>query len=60
MPKQFKKNEFQNGMFLKSSSYYKYRRDNLQHSVVNSNETQSSKLEQWHLAPKLVYDSIHP
>ena len=41
VPKQFKKIEFQNGMFLKSSSYYKYRGDNLQHSVVNSNETQS-------------------
>ena len=40
-PKQFKTNEFQNGMFLKPSSYYKYRGDNLQHSVVNNNETQS-------------------
>ena len=28
-------------MFLKPSSYYKYRGDNLQHSVVNNNETQS-------------------
>ena len=36
--KQFKTNEFQNGMFLKPSSYYKYRGDNLQHSVVNDNE----------------------
>ena len=41
MPKQFKTNEFQNGMFLKPSSYYKYRADNLQHSVVNDNESQS-------------------
>ena len=41
VPKQFKTNEFQNGMFLKPSSYYKYRGDNLQHSVVNNNETQS-------------------
>ena len=39
-PKQFKTNEFQNGMFLKPSSYYKYRGDNLQHSVANNNETQ--------------------
>ena len=38
VPKQFKTNEFQNGMFLKPSSYYKYRGDNLQHSVVNDNE----------------------
>ena len=35
VPKQFKTNEFQNGMFL---SYYKYRGDNRQHSVVNNNE----------------------
>ena len=40
MPKQFKTNESQNGMFLKPYSYYGYRGDNLQHSVVN-NETQS-------------------
>ena len=40
-PKQFKTNEFQHEMFLKPSSYYKYRGDNLQHSVVNNNETQS-------------------
>jgi len=40
-PKQFKTNEFQNGMFLKPYSYYEYRGDNLQHSVVNNNETQS-------------------
>ena len=26
---------------VKPSSYYKYRGDNLQHSVVNNNETQS-------------------
>ena len=41
VPKQFKTNEFQNGMFLKPSSYYQYRGDNLQHSVVNNNETDS-------------------
>ena len=41
MPKQFKTNEFQNGMFLRPSSFYKYRGDNLQHSVVNNNEIQS-------------------
>ena len=40
MLRQFKTNEFQNGMFLKSSSYYKYWGDNLQHSVVKNNETQ--------------------
>ena len=50
--KKFKTNEFQNGMFLNPSSYYKYRDDNLQHSVVNiitkfNHETQ----ELWHLAP---------
>ena len=38
VPKQFKTNEFQNGTILKPSSYYKYRGDNLQHSVVNNNE----------------------
>ena len=41
MPKQFKTNEFQNGMFPKPSSFYKYRGDNLQHSVVNNNEIES-------------------
>ena len=41
VPKQFKTDEFQNGMFLKPYSYYEYRGDNLQHSVVNNNETQS-------------------
>ena len=43
VPKQFKTNEFQNGMFLKPSSCYKYRGDNLQHLVVNNNETDSIK-----------------
>ena len=43
VPKQFKTNEFQNGMFLKPSSYYKYKGDNLQHSVVNNNETSQSR-----------------
>ena len=38
VPKQFKTNEFQNGTILKPSSYYKYRGDNLQHSVVNNYE----------------------
>ena len=61
VPKQFKTNEFQNGTFLRPSSYYKYRGDNLQHSVVNNNETQSlNSRAVWHLAPMLVYDSIHP
>ena len=36
VPKQFKTNEFQNAMFLKPSSYYKYIGDNLQRSVVNT------------------------
>ena len=36
-----KTNEFQNGMFLKPYSYYEYRGDNLQYSVVSNNETQS-------------------
>ena len=38
---EIKTNEFQNGMFLKPYSYYEYRGDNLQHSVVSINETQS-------------------
>ena len=41
VPKQFKKDEFQKGMFLKPYSYYENRGDNLQHSVVNNNETHS-------------------
>ena len=41
VPKQFKTNEVQNGMFLKPSSYYKYRGDNFQLSVANNNETKS-------------------
>ena len=40
-PKQFETNEFQNGTFLRPSSYYKYSGCNLQHSVVNNNGTQS-------------------
>ena len=43
--KRFKTNEFQNGMSLKQSSYYNHRDDNLQYSVVNSNETQSRTLK---------------
>ena len=50
--KQFKTNEFRNRMFLKPSSYYKYRGDILQHSVINNNETQSRIQEQWHRADK--------
>ena len=38
VPKQFKTNEFQSGTSLEPSSNYKYRGDNLQHSVVNNNE----------------------
>ena len=41
VPKQFKTNEFQKRMFLKPSSYYKYRAVSLQNSVVNNKETQS-------------------
>ena len=57
-----KTKEFQNGMFLKPSSYYKYRGDNLEHSVVNIKITKLNHeiREHWHLAPMLVYDSIHP
>ena len=60
--KQLKTNEFQNGMFLKPSSYYKYRGVSLQHSVVNIIITKLNHeiQEQWHLARILVYDSIHP
>ena len=62
VPKRFKTKEFQNGMFLKPSSYYKYRGDNLEHSVVNIKITKLNYeiREHWHLAPMLVYDSIHP
>ena len=60
VPKQFKTNEFQNGMFLKPSSYYKYRGDNLQHSVVSNQKLNHEIQEQWHFAVMLVYDSIHP
>ena len=38
---EIKTNEFQNELFLKPYSYYEYRGDNLQHSVVSNNETQS-------------------
>ena len=37
-PSSLTKKEFQNGTILKPSSYYKYRGDNLQHSVVNNYE----------------------
>ena len=62
VPKRFKTKGFQNGMFLKPSSYYKYRGDNLEHSVVNIKITRLNHeiREHWHLAPMLVYDSIHP
>ena len=46
-------------MFLKPSSCYKYRGGfNIRLSVITklNHEIQ----EQWHLAPMLVYDSIHP
>ena len=52
VPKQFKTNESQNGMFLKPCSYYEYRGDNLQHSVVNNNENQSRN-------PRAVVLSTH-
>ena len=52
VPKQFKTNESQNGMFLKPYSYYEYRGDNLQHSVVNNNENQSRN-------PRAVVLSTH-
>ena len=38
---EIKTNKFQNELFLKPYSYYEYRGDNLQHSVVSNNETQS-------------------
>ena len=41
-----------NGMFLKPYSYYEYRGDNLQHSVVNNNENQSRN-------PRAVVLSTH-
>ena len=52
MPKRFKTNESQNGMSLKPYSYYEYRGDNLQHSVVNNNENQSRN-------PRAVVLSTH-
>ena len=59
VPKQFKTNEFQNGMFLKPYSYYtEVIIFNIHFAIITklSNEIQ----EQWHLAPMLVYDSIYP
>ena len=45
---------------VKPSSYYKYRGDNLQHSVVNNNETQSRNSRAVALSTQPVYDSVHP
>ena len=45
---------------VKPSSYYKYRGDNLQHSVVNNNETQSRNSRAVALSIQPVYDSVHP
>ena len=60
-PSSLKQMNFEMECFLSPQSYYKYRGDNLQHSVVNNNETQSRNSRAvWHLAPMLVYDSIHP
>ena len=39
-PSSLKQMNFKTESFLKPSSYYKYRGDNLQHSVANNNETQ--------------------
>ena len=52
--KQFKTNEFQNGMSLKPSSYYKHRDDNLQYSVEVVTKLNHEIQEQWYLAPMLV------
>ena len=59
-PNQFKTNEFQHGMFSKPSNYYKYRGDNLQHSVVNNNETQSRNSRAVAFSTMFILDSIHP
>ena len=40
-PSSLKQMNFEMECFLSPQSYYKYRGDNLQHSVVNNNETQS-------------------
>ena len=61
VPKQLKTNESQNGMFLKPCSYYM----NTEVIIFNIRFSITTKLnheiqEQWHLAPMLVYDSIHP
>ena len=61
VPKQLKTNESQNGMFLKPCSYYM----NTEVIIFNIRFSITTKLnheiqEQWHLAPTLVYDSIHP
>ena len=58
--KRFKTNEFQNGMSLKQSSYYKHRDDNLQYSVVNSNETQSRNSRAVVLSTHARLRFIHP
>ena len=61
VPKQFKTNESQNGMFLKPYSYYM----NTEVIIFNIRLSITTKInheiqEQWYLAPMLVYDSIHP
>ena len=40
-PSSLKQMNFEMECFASLQSYYKYRGDNLQHSVVNNNETQS-------------------
>ena len=61
MPKKFKTNEFQNGMFLKPS----WVTINTEVIIFNIRLSTITKFnheiqEQWHFAPMLVYDSMNP
>ena len=59
-PSSLKQMNFEMGCFSSLQSYYKYRGDNLQHSVVNNNETQSRNSRA--VAPSTharLPDSIH-
>ena len=55
-PSSLKQMNFKIQCFFKPSIYYKYRGDNRQQQRNSITKFQ----EQWHLAPMLVYDSIHP
>ena len=60
-PSSLKQMNFEMECFLSPQSYYKYRGDNLQHSVVNNNETQSRNCRAVALSTHArLPDSINP